>query len=63
MKLERWGGLEDRHPQQQAAARFLLMIAGRPVLHLGKFAAVRDLLALDDVHRRAGGACFGGQSL
>jgi len=63
MKLARWGSLPDRTPQQQAAARFLFMGAGRPAPVLGRFVATRDFLALDEVHRRAVEAWFVGKSL
>ena len=63
MKLARWGSLPDRTPQQQAAARFLFMVAGRPAPVLGRFVATRDFLALDEVHRRAVEAWFVGKSL
>ena len=63
MKLARWGSLPDRTPQQQAAVRFLFMVAGRRAPGLGKFVATRDFLALDEVHRRAVEAWFVGKSL
>ena len=62
-RLERWAHSPECTTQQQAAARFLFLVAGRHPRLLGKFDAIRDMLALDDVHRRAVEAWFVGQSL
>jgi len=58
MKLVRWATQPERTEQQQAAVRFLFRAGGRAAPMLGPFEPIRDLLVLDDTHRRAVEAWF-----
>ncbi len=63
LKLERWGTLPERTDLERASTRFMLTAAERAAPVLGQFVPIRDLVAMDEVHRKTVEAWVLGRSM